>query len=98
MLTRHGRPAAALISIEELESWIETVEVMAICPNLKEEMDEAQKEYEMGLCTPLEDVLSKEGLLVRDASDAKYDASGNSEPKGKKGARKAPSKRKSKSN
>jgi antitoxin YefM len=52
VITKHGRPAAVLISIEDLESLEETLEVMRD-PALIEAVREAEAEVATGRAEPL---------------------------------------------
>ncbi len=47
-LTERGRAKAVIMSAEEFEGWQETIELSTMFPNLKEELDEAKKQYEKG--------------------------------------------------
>ena len=50
------------MSVEEFESWKETLEVMRDFPNLEKDIKKAEREYKRGNHLTLEDVLFKEGL------------------------------------
>lgn len=47
MITRHGRPAAVLMSADELESWQETMEIMAD-PELMADIRRGVRELDAG--------------------------------------------------
>ena len=47
-LTEKGRPAIVMLSAEEFESLIETLEVMRDFPDLKKDIMESEKEYKSG--------------------------------------------------
>ncbi|MCX5749012.1 MAG: type II toxin-antitoxin system Phd/YefM family antitoxin [Candidatus Saganbacteria bacterium] len=64
-LTENGRPKAVVMSAEEFESWTETLDVIAEFPGLKNSIKEAEKEYKSGDYITLEDLLEKEGYIVR---------------------------------
>lgn len=83
VLTENGRPKAVLMSAEEFDSWKETLEVMAEIPNLKEEIEEAEKEIDRGEYVTLEELLEKEGLIVTDNGELK-DAPNKNQQKGAK--------------
>ena len=61
-LTEKGKPRVVVMSVEEFESWQETLEVMKEFPNLKKEIKDAEKEYEKKEYSTLEEVLSREGF------------------------------------
>lgn len=46
-ITVHGQPAATLISQDELESILETAEILAI-PNLKKDIEKSRKQFKKG--------------------------------------------------
>lgn len=72
-LTDRGKPKVVLMSAEEFESWEETLEVMRDFPDLKKDIEEAERDYKSGKCVPLEDVLREEGfLLIADKPKKKY--------------------------
>lgn len=60
VITKHGRPAAVLVSVEDLESLEETLEIMSD-PDLLAEIRAAEAEIAAGLAEPL----SKEEILAR---------------------------------
>jgi antitoxin YefM len=64
-LTENGRPKAVMMSAEEFESWTETLDVIAEFPSLKNSIKQAEKEYKSGDYITLEDLLEKEGYIVR---------------------------------
>lgn len=75
IFTEKGRPKAVLISAEEFESWVETLEVMEDFPDLKKDIEEAHKDYQSGkykTYTTLEEILEKEGYLAKDKSKINY--------------------------
>lgn len=47
-LTKRGRPKAVIISAQEFESWIETLEVMKDFPNLEKDIEMVKKDYKSG--------------------------------------------------
>jgi antitoxin YefM len=47
VITKHGRPAAVIVSVEDLESLEETLEIMAN-PDLMSEIREAEREIVKG--------------------------------------------------
>lgn len=68
ILTENGKAKAIVMSIDEFESWKETFEVMYEIPNLKEEIEEADREYKRGDYVTLEELLEKEGLVIKDGN------------------------------
>jgi antitoxin YefM len=64
-LTENGRPKAVMMSAEEFESWAETLDVIAEFPDLKKHIRQAEQEYKRGNFMTLEDLLEKEGYIVR---------------------------------
>lgn len=52
VITKHGRPAAVLVSIEDLESLEETLEILSD-PQLMKEIREAETDVAAGRTTPL---------------------------------------------
>lgn len=60
VITKHGRPAAVLLSLEDLESLEETLAVLSN-PSLVEEIREAEREVAAGATTPL----SRDEALAR---------------------------------
>lgn len=79
MLTENGRPKVVMMSAEEYESMVETMEVMIEIPDLKEEIDEFEDDLKTGRVkdyTTLEDFLAKEGISISDLKEKKDDISG----------------------
>ena len=83
-LTERGRPKAVVVSAEEFESWIETMEVMKDFPDLKKDIEEAERDYNTGNFVTLEDILAKEGYVLADKGKEQYEASSNRTKKGTK--------------
>ncbi|MDO8499366.1 MAG: type II toxin-antitoxin system Phd/YefM family antitoxin [bacterium] len=71
-LTDKGRPKVVVMSAEEYESLVETLEVMQDFPDLKKDVAKARQEYKMGKCITLDDFLAKEGLVAADKSNKQY--------------------------
>ena len=63
-LTEKGRPKVVVMSADEFDSWQETVEVIRDFPNLEKDIKKAEKEYQKGDCSRLEEVLAKEGFVL----------------------------------
>jgi prevent-host-death family protein len=70
--TEKGKPKAVMMSVDEFESWVETLEVMKDFPDLKNDIKEARDEYKRGEFITLEDLLAKEGFVLADKSRKKY--------------------------
>jgi len=70
--TENGRPKAVMMSIEEFESWQETIDVMKEIPDLKKDIKQVHKEYEQGNYITLEELLAKEGYVLADKGNKKY--------------------------
>ncbi len=73
--TQRGRPKAVLMSAEEFESWQETLEVMKEFPQIEKDIKKAEEEYKKGKYITLEELLGKEGYILRDKSKKKYGVS-----------------------
>ena len=83
-LTEKGKPKVIIISFEEYDSLKETIEVLTEFPDLKKDMEEAEKAVKTGEYknwTTLEDLLGREGFVFHDKSSNKYEVS--SSPKTK---------------
>lgn len=75
ILTENGRPKVALMSAEDFESWQETLEVMRDIPDLKKDIEEAEKDYKSGAYKnypTLEEILAEEGFVLADKGKKKY--------------------------
>jgi antitoxin YefM len=71
-LTEKGRSRAVMMSAEEFESWVETLEVMKDFPNLAKDIKEARAEYRKGDYVTLDELLVKEGYVLADKNKKKY--------------------------
>lgn len=60
-ITRHGRPAAVLMSADDLESLQETIYWLSR-PGTSEAVTEADREYAAGATTSLDDLRAAYGL------------------------------------
>ena len=87
-LTENGRPKAVIMSVEEFESWKETIEVMHDIPDLKKDIEEAERDYARGDYITLEEVLAQEGYVLADKSKKKYGVSHSNPKKSQKRSRK----------
>lgn len=89
-LTEKGRPKAVMMSAEEYESLVETLEVERIFPNLDKDIEETEKAFKSGeykKWPTLEDLKKDWGFSVAEKPKKKY---------GVRSANKAKSKKKSK--
>ena len=71
-LTEKGRPKVVIMSAEEFESWIETLEVMRDFPDLAKDVKEAREEFRRGDYVTLDELLAKEGYILADKGKKKY--------------------------
>ena len=60
-LTENGKPTAVLMSMEDFESMIETIEVLQEIPDLRERIKEAEEDIRLGRTVPFSDILKKWG-------------------------------------
>lgn len=82
ILTENGRPKAVIISAEEFESWQETLDVMQEFPDLRKDVEEAERDFARGDYVTLDEILAKEGYLVADKGKQRYDISRHRAQKG----------------
>jgi len=74
-LTEKGRPALVVLSAEEYDSLIETIEVMIDFPDLKKDIEKSERDYKSGRYksfTTLDELLEEEGLIVTKKSNKKH--------------------------
>jgi len=74
-LTEKGKPKVVIMSVEELDGWKETVEVLTEFPNLKKDMEEVEKDIKSGdyLKYPtLEEIMMEHGYMLADKGKRKY--------------------------
>lgn len=74
-LTADGRPKAVIMSAEEYESWMETMEVLREFPDLDEEItdtDEAVRTGAYKKWATLEEMIAKRPLLVAEKPKKRY--------------------------
>ena len=55
VITKNGRPRALLMSVDEFDSWQETIEILSD-KKLMRDIAQAEKEYKEGKATPWEKV------------------------------------------
>lgn len=81
-LTENGRPKVVIISVEEFESLKETIEVLEDFPDLRKDVQEAERDFARGEYVTLEEILAKEGYVVADKGKQRYDVSRRRTKKG----------------
>lgn len=89
-LTDHGKPKAVIMSAEEYESLIETLEVECIFPRLDKDIAEVKKALKTGEWKEwltLEDLEKKWGLTVAEKPKKKYDVQTVNKTTGRKSSR-----------
>lgn len=60
-LTENGKPTIVLMSVEDFESWQETLNVIEEMPTLLEDIKQAEKDFKAGRYITIEDYLKKRG-------------------------------------
>jgi len=73
-LTEKGKPKAVILSADEFDSWLETIEVMEDWPNYQKDIDKVHKDIKSGkyLTYPtLEETMKLSGLFLAE-NKAKY--------------------------
>lgn len=80
-ITLDGKPRAVILSFDEYDSWLETLEILND-PKLMDDIKQAEKDFAKGEYVPLEEVLKEEGFVLADKSKKKYGASSNLKKKG----------------
>lgn len=66
VLTEKGRPKAVILSAEEFESWVETLEVIRDFPDLSKDISEMESDLKSGrykTYASFDDVLKKQGYI-----------------------------------
>lgn len=63
-VTENGRPTAVILSADEFESIIETLEIMHQYPNIMSEIAQARREYEAGKYITLDEYFSRKKKYV----------------------------------
>lgn len=58
VIVHKGKPQAVLLSVEDLESWEETLDIISN-KTLMMQIRKSERDYEAGRVTPLRDVLKK---------------------------------------
>lgn len=83
-LTEKGRPKAVIMSAEEFESWMETLDVMEEFPDLEKHIKQAEKEYKEGKYVTLDELLSDKSFALADKGKKKYGVSSHRSAKSTK--------------
>jgi len=60
-ITRQGRPAAVVMSVDEFESWRETIEILSD-PEAMAAIERGRRDIRAGRVYPLEEVLKRRGV------------------------------------
>lgn len=55
-LTEKGKPSVVMMSSEEFESWMETLDIVTEFPNIKKELDRAEAQVRRGETVSLEEL------------------------------------------
>lgn len=84
VLTDQGKAKAVVMSAEEFESWMETLDVMREMPRLKEDIAEAKREYARGEYVSLDDMPKEAGYVAAEKLKKNYGVSGYHPKKGPK--------------
>ena len=63
-VTENGRPTAVILSVDEFESIIETLEIMHQYPNIVDEIAQARRDYDAGKYITLDQYLSRKKKYV----------------------------------
>ena len=88
-LTENGKPKAVILSYEEYDSLMETLEVMEEMPELGKELKETREAVKRGEYknwTTLEELLAQQGFVLAEKSRKQYGISSASKTKGRKTA------------
>lgn len=75
VLTEKGRPKAVILSYEEYDSLIETLEVMQEMPDLGKDLKRAREAVASGeykTFTTLEELLAKQGFILAEKAKKQY--------------------------
>jgi len=62
VITHRGKPRAVVMSIDELESWQETLDVIAENPNIVNDINKSKKEFTRGKTISLDNLIKKYDL------------------------------------
>ena len=89
-LTEKGRPKVVILSAEEYESMVETMEVDRLFPNLDKDIAETEEAFKSGeykKWPTLDDLKKDWGFVVADKSAKKYNVHTRHKAKSKKKSR-----------
>lgn len=92
VLTEKGRPKAVMLSYEEYDSLIETLEVMEEVPDLDKELKELDEDIKTGrykTYVNLEQLLAKDGFVLAEKAKEQYGISSTAKAKSGKRSRSA---------
>lgn len=70
-LTERGKPKVVVMSVDEFDSWQETLEIMNDV-DLMKDIKEVKKDFKKGNYVTLEEVLLKENFIMADKASKKY--------------------------
>lgn len=84
ILTEKGRAKAVIMSVDEFDSWQETIEVMKDFPDLEKDVKKAKKDYKNGNYITMEKLLAKEGLVLADKGKKEYVQNSNTKKRAKR--------------
>ena len=90
VLTDKGRPKAVMLSYEEYDSLIETLEVYKEFPDLQKNVDELHSEVKTGAYNnypTLEEVMAEYGFVVAEKNKSSYGIPNHTQAKRKKRAK-----------
>jgi prevent-host-death family protein len=82
--TEKGKPKTVMMSYEEFDSLMETLEVMKDFPNLEEDIKKAEKEFKKGEYVTLDELLFEQGYVLADKGKKKYAVRSRHSKKGTK--------------
>ena len=91
-LTENGRPKVVIISFEEFESLLETIEVWEEFPDLQKDIDKVERDFASGTYKnylTLDEILAKQGYVLADKADTPYGVSRRTHVKSAKRTRRS---------
>ena len=87
IITEKGKAKAVIVSVEEFESLVETIEVMNEFPDLDKDIKEFEADIKSGrykTYPTLEEIINKHAFTVADKSKIKYGLQNKTKAKGRK--------------
>jgi len=72
-LTEKGRAKAVILSFDDFEAWVETMEVLRTCPDIMDDINELKRDIKSGAYkkyTSLEEILKREGFLEKEIKNS----------------------------